>query len=110
MPGWAIRLQNDKGGTREDAAFFMLERAMGIEPTLAAWEAAVLPLNYARGTRPVYAAGPRRATPDAPALQSLTQNLPPTFRKKLASWPPFWPTVRLLPVVISKPPSWLRTP
>jgi hypothetical protein len=25
-----------------------LERAMGIEPTYAAWEAAVLPLNYAR--------------------------------------------------------------
>ena len=25
-----------------------MERAMGIEPTLAAWEAAVLPMNYAR--------------------------------------------------------------
>ena len=25
-----------------------MERAMGIEPTYAAWEAAVLPLNYAR--------------------------------------------------------------
>jgi hypothetical protein len=25
-----------------------MERAMGIEPTFAAWEAAVLPLNYAR--------------------------------------------------------------
>ncbi len=25
-----------------------LERAMGIEPTLSAWEAEVLPLNYAR--------------------------------------------------------------
>src|SRR6185295_7597497 len=25
-----------------------LERAMGIEPTCAAWKAAVLPLNYAR--------------------------------------------------------------
>jgi hypothetical protein len=25
-----------------------LERAMGIEPTPEAWEAAVLPLNYAR--------------------------------------------------------------
>ncbi len=25
-----------------------LERAMGIEPTLVAWEATVLPLNYAR--------------------------------------------------------------
>src|SRR5688572_7791194 len=27
----------------------MVERVMGIEPTLAAWEAAVLPLNYTRG-------------------------------------------------------------
>jgi hypothetical protein len=27
---------------------FSLERVMGIEPTLAAWEAAVLPLNYTR--------------------------------------------------------------
>ena len=26
----------------------MLERVMGIEPTYAAWEAAVLPLNYTR--------------------------------------------------------------
>jgi hypothetical protein len=26
----------------------LLERVMGIEPTLAAWEAAVLPLNYTR--------------------------------------------------------------
>ncbi len=25
-----------------------LERVMGIEPTLEAWEAAVLPLNYTR--------------------------------------------------------------
>ena len=25
-----------------------VERAMGIEPTLVAWEATVLPLNYAR--------------------------------------------------------------
>jgi hypothetical protein len=29
----------------------MLERVMGIEPTLAAWEAAVLPLNYTRSGR-----------------------------------------------------------
>jgi hypothetical protein len=26
----------------------VMERVMGIEPTLAAWEAAVLPLNYTR--------------------------------------------------------------
>ena len=28
-----------------------MERVMGIEPTLAAWEAAVLPLNYTRAGR-----------------------------------------------------------
>ena len=28
-----------------------LERAKGIEPSYAAWEAAVLPLNYARAAR-----------------------------------------------------------
>jgi hypothetical protein len=37
---------------------YFLERVMGIEPTLAAWEAAVLPLNYTRirafHSKPVY--------------------------------------------------------
>jgi hypothetical protein len=28
--------------------YLKMERVMGIEPTLAAWEAAVLPLNYTR--------------------------------------------------------------
>jgi hypothetical protein len=27
-----------------------MERAMGIEPTLSAWKAEVLPLNYARNS------------------------------------------------------------
>ena len=31
-----------------------LERAKGIEPSYEAWEAAVLPLNYARGRRGFY--------------------------------------------------------
>ena len=35
----------------------MLERAKGIEPSYAAWEAAVLPLNYARRPRLVSTAG-----------------------------------------------------
>ena len=30
---------------------FVLERVMGIEPTLVAWEATVLPLNYTRDGR-----------------------------------------------------------
>ena len=33
---------------RSDIAPACLERVMGIEPTYAAWEAAVLPLNYTR--------------------------------------------------------------
>ncbi len=28
--------------------FFLLKRVMGIEPTLSAWKAEVLPLNYTR--------------------------------------------------------------
>jgi hypothetical protein len=40
------QLQNRKQKTRE-----VLERAKGIEPSYAAWEAAVLPLNYARKSR-----------------------------------------------------------
>jgi hypothetical protein len=42
----------------------LLERVMGIEPTLSAWEAEVLPLNYTRkGAGPAYV---RRA--DQPSL------------------------------------------
>lgn len=35
-----------------------LERAKGIEPSYAAWEAAVLPLNYAREVRSTIAQPP----------------------------------------------------
>ena len=31
-----------------DGAVFSLERAMGVEPTSKAWEAFILPMNYAR--------------------------------------------------------------
>ena len=31
-----------------DTTITEMERVMGIEPTYAAWEAAVLPLNYTR--------------------------------------------------------------
>src|SRR6202140_32020 len=37
-----------------DRGLSVLERAKGIEPSYAAWEAAVLPLNYARGRFPGY--------------------------------------------------------
>jgi hypothetical protein len=36
----------------------ILERAKGIEPSYAAWEAAVLPLNYARGVKLFSITGP----------------------------------------------------
>ena len=39
-------LQNKKSAFRRIS--FVMERVMGIEPTPAAWEAAVLPLNYTR--------------------------------------------------------------
>ena len=38
----------DRHGTQTLAQGEKVERVMGIEPTLAAWEAAVLPLNYTR--------------------------------------------------------------
>src|SRR5688572_13736902 len=36
-----------------------MERVMGIEPTLAAWEAAVLPLNYTRESWRFYGRSPK---------------------------------------------------
>ena len=39
-------------GVTSNIRMKQLERVMGIEPTLAAWEAAVLPLNYTRTTAP----------------------------------------------------------
>jgi hypothetical protein len=37
---------------RAHRRFNKLERAKGIEPSYEAWEASVLPLNYARAPRP----------------------------------------------------------
>ena len=54
-----------------------LERAKGIEPSYAAWEAAVLPLNYARG---------RLASPD---LAETTRSA-----KRLGAYPRFPPEVK----------------
>ena len=59
-PSGAVRIKSVLVGPGSDAGpgpgmtkarfrgLFELERVMGIEPTLAAWEAAVLPLNYTR--------------------------------------------------------------
>ena len=40
---------------------FGLERVKGIEPSLSAWEADVLPLNYTRERPPLYLIGRRGA-------------------------------------------------
>jgi hypothetical protein len=49
---------------------------MGIEPTLAAWEAAVLPLNYARAGRELYVVtvGAAIRRPAVPALQPAAES------------------------------------
>ena len=55
-----------KAGPISGPAFFLkVERVMGIEPTCAAWKAAVLPLNYTRSVAPRRQAGAR--WPQAPA-------------------------------------------
>lgn len=43
-------IPQDYGKIKEAQAALPVERAMRIELTTAAWEAAVLPLNYARKT------------------------------------------------------------
>ena len=91
----------------------MLERVKGIEPSSVAWEATALPLSYTRGIGVALRGKsmPRAADDATQATRACTacraQNLPLTVRKKLASLPPFWPTVMLLPVVMSMPNSLL---
>ena len=46
------------GSPQNDA----VERVKGIEPSYAAWEAAVLPLNYTRARTVVYRGGAGRVT------------------------------------------------
>ena len=38
----------NKNSCHFDRSYFFMERAMGIEPTSKAWEAFILPMNYAR--------------------------------------------------------------
>ena len=42
------RILRTKKHHLSDGAVFSLERAMGVEPTSKAWEAFILPMNYAR--------------------------------------------------------------
>ena len=84
---------------------------MGIEPTLAAWEAAVLPLNYTRGRSslcPPRVAWQRFAR--TLSCASRTQKLLPRVRNQLKSEPPFWLKVIMLPVSMSSPKTFARVP
>jgi hypothetical protein len=42
-------MRNPSGSPSHGAPALLHERATGIEPAFSAWEADVLPLNYARG-------------------------------------------------------------
>jgi hypothetical protein len=44
----SIKGTGKKKGLRANVTLNFMERVMGIEPTLSAWEAEVLPLNYTR--------------------------------------------------------------
>lgn len=85
---------------------------MGIEPTLAAWEAAVLPLNYTRAERslcPPRGGWQRGGTHVAPRRQSA-QKLLPKVTNTLVSLPPSCATVVLAPTLVSSPHTLVRAP
>ena len=85
---------------------------MGIEPTLAAWEAAVLPLNYARGGGQSRVPPPDLATPRGvdPRGAPDPQKPAPTLANTIACLPPFWPLLTLAPMSASRPNSRVRAP
>ena len=57
----STRSRHKKGRARRP--FLCLERVKGIEPSYAAWEAAVLPLNYTREGSPLHReSGPLSST------------------------------------------------
>jgi hypothetical protein len=81
---------------------------MGIEPTLAAWEAAVLPLNYTRVWRHlsgIAASGNHRRRDTA-----RHQNCLPKVANRVASLPPPCNVVTLAPMLASMPNSSVRAP
>ena len=100
-----------------------VERVMGIEPTLAAWEAAVLPLNYTRLRTSL--CGHKKTGPFDPVSSNTTetrkqtrsprrprrdQNPLPICANTVALLPPSWPTVTLAPRLASRPNSLVRAP
>src|SRR3954447_17778630 len=52
-PGRAVTVRTPTSPMRADGSATGLERVKGIEPSLSAWEADVLPLNYTRARRSV---------------------------------------------------------
>ena len=58
----------------EEAALLFVERAMGVEPTSVAWEATVLPMNYARAMCNPSTFAAINPSIRRPVLQAYTQN------------------------------------
>ena len=58
---------------------FVLERVKGIEPSLSAWEADVLPLNYTRGGQHCTRVAPRAARMMRPYAAAASAPLAPNF-------------------------------
>src|SRR4029077_17125725 len=68
-----------------------LERAKGIEPSYAAWEAAVLPLNYARAPGPLttpWRRGERAHVPMSQLCVPLSAFGCPTAQRVASSFAP----------------------
>jgi hypothetical protein len=53
-PFFFLNMVKKKGRRIGGSLSFEVERAMGIEPTSKAWEAFILPMNYARITTLFY--------------------------------------------------------
>ena len=79
-------LPRDAGFTRED----LRERATGIEPAFSAWEADVLPLNYARERLSHYPLTPLVKSQVALALRLLRRPLMPLGEEYSCRSGSFW--------------------
>lgn len=94
---------NKNGGpVQQDQAAEHVEREKGIEPSSVAWEATALPLSYTRMVESLMPLPPHR--------ELHGQKVPPTVANTLVLLPPFWPTVRLVPRLVSKPIMRVRAP
>ena len=85
-----------------------MERVMGIEPTLSAWEAEVLPLNYTRETGSLCRRAP---TGNAPARAGDRRQKPrPRLRNTPTLSVPLRATEPLRPASASSPNTVVRAP